>query len=285
MNSRVKSAGVMLGGLLGAWGVCSGGAVVVETFDIRADWSDASNPNGRWSYLEGVNPLPFVASWQSVLGGWGVAQPGWARSENGNNRLPFWFRSNGSELGTPDWIAGDVVVHSTDPGNGVGNGIAAVEWRAPARGVVSISGGVWLGRDIGRGNAWRLFVNGVGLRSGVVFSGDAYSRANPFLFANGSGTLPMTGLPIACGGVIRLEIERTTTAGDWVGVSLSGTFTPVPCAGDLNGDGSVNTADLTTFLGQFGQTGAGLCADLNNDGSVNTSDLVTFLGRFGGGCV
>lgn len=55
----------------------------------------------------------------------------------------------------------------------------------------------------------------------------------------------------------------------------------IALVGDLNGDGSVDTADLTRFLGQFGQTGAFLSADLNCDGEVNTADLTRFLGQFG----
>src|SRR3954468_1027624 len=62
--------------------------VSATTYDLKAQWSDASNPNGVWTYREGTNALPHVASWQSTLGGWSSAQPGWARSENGNNRLP-----------------------------------------------------------------------------------------------------------------------------------------------------------------------------------------------------
>ncbi len=52
--------------------------------------------------------------------------------------------------------------------------------------------------------------------------------------------------------------------------------------GDLNGDGSVNTFDLTGFLSNFGQTNR--CpsqGDLNGDGAVNTQDLTLLLSRFG----
>jgi choice-of-anchor B domain-containing protein len=59
---------------------------------------------------------------------------------------------------------------------------------------------------------------------------------------------------------------------------------PAVCVGDLNGDNTVNVADLTHFLGQFGQSGTGLTADLNNDNAVNVSDLTIFLGRFGQSC-
>ncbi len=59
-----------------------------------------------------------------------------------------------------------------------------------------------------------------------------------------------------------------------------------PCQGDLNGDGSVNTADLVMFLGQFGTTRPERFdgADFTGDFQVDTSDLVFFLGRFGTSC-
>lgn len=260
------------------------GAAGVQIFDLRSDWSDANNPNGSWAYLEGNAPLPFVESWQRNLGGWATAQPGWARSEDSNNRLPFWYRSNGSENFGPDIQAGDIVLHTTDALNGAGNGEGRARWTAPARGTVTITGSTWAAREIGRSNTWTLLAGSTVLRTGVVSSGDPYSRANPFPFANGSGTEPITDRPVGCGGTIIFEASRNTVPGDFVGVNLTIAFTPVPCTGDLNGDSAINTADLTAFLGQFGQSGTGLCADLNSDGVVNTADLVLFLGRFGTNC-
>jgi len=61
------------------------------------------------------------------------------------------------------------------------------------------------------------------------------------------------------------------------------TFTPA-CKGDFNNDHERNTADLTKFLGQFGQVGPAVLSDLNNDGEVNTLDLTQFLGVFGVPC-
>jgi hypothetical protein len=60
---------------------------------------------------------------------------------------------------------------------------------------------------------------------------------------------------------------------------------PPGCPADLNGDGAVNTFDLTRFLGRFGvPTTACGTGDFNGDGAVNTTDLVFFLGRFGNPC-
>ena len=171
-------------------GVCNSGirqAAAEDVYDVQADWSDLNNPNGSWGYREADNFLPAVASWQQTLGGWTIAQPGWARSEDGNDRLPFWFRSNGSETLRTDWFAGDIVVHSWDALNGAGNGDANLTWTSPINAPVDISGSVWIGRDIGRAVDWKLWVNGIQLTGGSLFSGDAFDRANPFDLASGSG--------------------------------------------------------------------------------------------------
>src|ERR1700732_5005953 len=54
-------------------------AAKATTYDLNADWSNSSNPNGVWSYNEGTNPLPFQANWGNA-GTFTGAQPAWARS-------------------------------------------------------------------------------------------------------------------------------------------------------------------------------------------------------------
>jgi hypothetical protein len=208
------------------------GAASGQTFDITADWAEGVNPNGAWSFREGANALPAVASWQSALGGWSAAQPGFARSENGSDRLPFWFKSNGTEQFDRDFQKGDVVVHTTDGSNGIGQGNANVAWTSAGAGLVSISGGVWMGRDIGRSNDWFLFLNDTLLTSGSIASGDVYSRANPYDFADGSGDSgAVTDVVVLAGDVLRLEFARTSAAGDFVGVDMIVNFTAVPAPG------------------------------------------------------
>jgi len=65
----------------------------------------------------------------------------------------------------------------------------------------------------------------------------------------------------------------------WQGVTLQQTGNPLPA--DINGDGTVDTADLGLLISQFGQSGAGLSADLNSDGAVDTADLGALIGAFG----
>jgi WD40 repeat protein len=52
------------------------------------------------------------------------------------------------------------------------------------------------------------------------------------------------------------------------------------CPADLDGDGSVATADLLALLGAWGKN-PGHPADLDGDGSVSTSDLLEMLGSWG----
>lgn len=199
------------------------------TYDLQADWSDAANANGVWSYREGNNLLPHVTSWQSSLGGWTTAQPGWADSENGSDRIPFWFKSNGSENFAHDYLAGDIVIHTTDGASGAGNGLGNVAWTSPLNGFADISGAVWMGRDIGRSNHWRLKIDGLTISEGDISSGDIYDRASPFNLATGTGgSSAVTNVPVTIGTVIALEFEKTSEPGDFVGTKLTINTVPEP---------------------------------------------------------
>jgi hypothetical protein len=49
------------------------------------------------------------------------------------------------------------------------------------------------------------------------------------------------------------------------------------CLGDLDGNGTVDAADLGAMLSAWGQTGG----DLDADGTTNASDLAALLGNWG----
>jgi hypothetical protein len=51
-----------------------------------------------------------------------------------------------------------------------------------------------------------------------------------------------------------------------------------PCIGDLNGDGTVNSADLGLVLSSWGSCGDDCPADINGDGMVDGVDLSYILG-------
>jgi hypothetical protein len=55
-------------------------------------------------------------------------------------------------------------------------------------------------------------------------------------------------------------------------------------AGDVNGDGIIDDADLLRVLFAFGQSGSSLPEDVNGDGVVDDADLLIVLFSFGRGC-
>jgi hypothetical protein len=219
MIRRITGFALSIGVLCVATSTHAIGAV----YDLKADWSDAANPNSVWTYREGNNALPHVASWQSSLGGYTSPQPGWARSENGSDRVPFWHKSLGFENFVHDYQAGDIVVHTQDDANGIGQGPANVLWTSPGSGpVAAITGSVWMGRDIGRANHWALLKNSTILSQGDIASGDPYSRATPFNLAAGTGgPAALANIPISTGDTLQLRLTQTGGSGDFVGVNFT----------------------------------------------------------------
>ena len=63
----------------------------------------------------------------------------------------------------------------------------------------------------------------------------------------------------------------TLTGGFWAGMG--------GCATDWNGDGQVNSSDISSFLTSWLQSvqDGTLAADFNNDGGVNSTDISAFL--------
>jgi hypothetical protein len=264
---------------------CSVGSALGQVYDVTADWSSTSNPSGRWSYQHGDLLLPRVDSWQRTLGGWSVAQPGWSRSEDSNTRLPFWFKSNGSETFPRDFLAGDVVVHTMSPDNGVGSGIAVLEWTSPGDGVVDIEGAVWIGREIGRQANWAVKKGCYVYASGKVESGDAYSRANPMTFeSHASSPGSLNNIPVRANSEIRLELPTVGGPGEFAGVRMKITFTAIEpgCRVDFDGDGFITFEDFDAFVTSF-EAGSD-SSDFNADGCLDFTDFDDFVTALEAGC-
>lgn len=256
-----------------------------QVYDLTSDWSETSNPNGAWTYRQGDVPLPHVDWWQRQGGGWSAAQPGWARSEDANTRLPFWFKSNGTETFANDFDPGDIVVHTTDGTNGSGSGVASAAWTSPGYGTAKVEGAVWIGRDIGRSMNWRVVQGCTQYAAGSLSSGDAFSRANPATFASGAGTVgALDAIVVRAGSVLALELPTTSGSGDFVGVKFKVTFTPkqMPCFADFDGDGFITFEDFDAYVSAFEQ---GLASsDANGDGCLDFTDFDDFVTALEAGC-
>lgn len=107
-----------------------------------------------------------------------------------------------------------------------------------------------------------------------------------FTIGCGGGTLNGGTLTVS-GTIGQHDAGAPLTAGSYslAGGFWSGASATPACAGDTNGDGLVNGADLSVLLSQFGQTvSPGTGADFNSSGSVNGADLSVLLARFGTPC-
>ncbi|TVQ65411.1 MAG: hypothetical protein EA379_00130, partial [Phycisphaerales bacterium] len=117
----------------------------------------------------------------------------------------------------------------------------------------------------------------------AVFGDEALGAA-PLLVA--SGDLNANGaddlIVIGESSLLRSDGARGEPKGGLATGLLGGAAQP--CPGDANGDGVVDFADLSTVLGNFGQSGPNLPGDLTGDGEVNFTDLSIVLSNFGNVC-
>jgi hypothetical protein len=188
-------------------------AAMATTWDLRADWSNTSNPNGPWEFLQGVGALPA----QSDVAGFG---PGFAPGVVAGNFLPFWVQASGDDA-TTGYLTGDILVHSVDPFNGnPALGETSVSWTSPISGVIDVAGELWYAHNPQvRSNDFELRLNSTLIASGIVGSTSGYDRANPLAFG-------ATGLTVSQGDVVSLILRSGQAAGAINGVNL--TITPEP---------------------------------------------------------
>jgi PEP-CTERM motif-containing protein len=181
-------------------------------YDLKTDF----NASGVWTFREGDNVLPLVGSW--IPGNFSAAQSAYAMANAGTGHVPSWFQASANPLfANTDFQIGDVIVHSASPGVGAAN----VIWTSQANGSVDLSGGLWMARNIGRANHFDLFLNNTLLTQGNVSDGDAFSRSSPLTFA-------LNDIAVHVGDVIRLQVARTSTFGDFTGVNLTIGVSAVP---------------------------------------------------------
>lgn len=187
-------------------------AAQAVTYDLAADFSNAANPNGAWSFTQGASPLAhFMPSTPNALNA-SVADGYWGTGSDLNSNTPEVARTTAdgtaSTQTTEDWRVGDVIVHSTNPGSGAP---LFLNWTAPADGVIDYSVLAWYAHSIvTRNNDVFVTLNGGPLANGTV--GPGIGRSNPLSFAG-------TGLDVDAGDV--LAVSFVAAAGQEFG-SLAG---------------------------------------------------------------
>lgn len=190
------------------------------TYNLAADWSTSSNPNGAWSYNQGASPLPlFQNNWLATgLNAW----------TTGSGLPPSWSRSTIS-YGTA--VAGDAVVHAS---NGT-DAFANATWTSPVAGVIDISGQAWdVQHATGRDDDWSLLLNATVLATRASIVGVA-KNSNDADFANNIALgQTLNGLAVQPGDVVTFQVRRIASSfGHFTGVELNIELVPEPSAIDL----------------------------------------------------
>jgi hypothetical protein len=186
------------------------GTITYHLHEAEDANSGGSNPDNAWEFLSGSTVLPFNTIPQpsgSCLSGYPGITTDWSAGNVSGNCIPAFAVASGTGPGSPaDFLAGDVVVHTQDDGNGSANGQASVTWTAPVSGTITVLAVIWYAQAAQeRSNDFTLTLGGrTTLARGTIAynSPVGSSRANP---------LPFRGRPLSviAGEVVALEIHRS----------------------------------------------------------------------------
>jgi hypothetical protein len=179
----------------------------VKTYDLTANFSTNSNPNGVWSYDE--NNVPITQRQIPSYGaGWGY----YGTEDSSILQLTVNPGGNDSQVG-------DVVMHAPSVPNGGPTSYLDINWASPANGVISITGRAW--DDVfaaDRDANWWLSVGGTTIASrGSVYGLHRSDGAAQF----SNNLLPgysLTGIGVTQGEVVQIAVAADTYYGHFVGV-------------------------------------------------------------------
>jgi hypothetical protein len=284
---------------MGAGLLCAPLPALGQTYDLAADWSISTNPNGVWTYGQMNGALAFTPFTETVdaayLGDFFGPQPAW----DGGYPMVLGQSTGNTLLDFPTGRVGGHISNDT-------NTYMAVKWTAPAAGSLDITGGLWMFRNIGREALVSLYVNGVEVCDDVLIPSTTSGCNSSATFslaaavaADGGSASELLGIPIAAGDVVILAVRKTggSPYGDYVGTDLSlvvtnsgtpiatddyygmnqGTSLTMPSPGVLANDSDPNEDPLTAEL-VTGPANA-YAFQLNANGSFSYTPSMIFHGE------
>jgi uncharacterized protein (TIGR03437 family) len=213
--------------------------IAAATYDLSSGWSNATNPNGPWTYNEGTIVLPLISNWNAGNTTWSAScgQPAWAPSNVSKRFLPVWLQANActapyfpvdsNNSASGNVLTGDIVLHTNDDGNGnLLLGMANVVFTAPVAGSYAITGVLWDARfDPAEPQDWTLLLNGGEIASGILPGGLPRSLGQRFSVTQN----------LIVGDRVELDVfkDASSQAGNFVGVQL--TLTSLSAIPTVNG--------------------------------------------------
>lgn len=268
------------------------GALVVDSVGVGFAY-DFSSDGGHWIVRARSGPSPFT--FFMVLDGVNVLQTGQPAAGIAGNWQNF---DDCGVNGAGDWVvSGDTDAAAASDGFLAYNGTAIAREGDLVAGLVlnanprscSIAdngriGAIW---NTDQGEALFLFTQdaagGFGadvlLKVGdlVDSDGDGIVDAAVTDFNASTTVAPGLRLPDRCRVYVNVDI--TIPGAPSVEAIVSVPLPELGLAGDLDGDGDVDAADLAILLGAWGSGGA---SDLNCDGTTDAADLAILLGGWTG---
>ena len=220
--------------LIQAW-LLDYNVVFEKRWDVRADYSEASNPAGPWSYRHGNSGVLLQFS---SAGTGGNAPAGWDNAGN----LPSLF--------TGPWGPASIGIH--DMGS---HGPLLVRWESPFDGQVEIGGfGFAPDLEISRLMHWSILKNG-----SVLTEGDFLPDFSVVDFADGSNGPGVLTLSVVVGDTIDFQCvgNGLDPLSTFFGFNLfiqqlSGQVSePLPAGYDLHQDGFINIPDFSILSGNW----------------------------------
>jgi hypothetical protein len=198
--------------------------LLIGPIDTHKSWANNSNPNGVWSYDQGLSPLPYQSNlgsgncFSSASGISGGYAPG-VTMGNSPPCLPAFFKATGNAANPNDWQMGDVIVHAQDPSNGAGEGQATLVWTSPVSATFTFTGAVWYAHSVvQRSDDFVLSMGSTVLASGIVAFNSVIgnNRSNPATFSSAAP------IAIRAGQQITLVVQHSSNSvGALAGLRLS----------------------------------------------------------------
>ena len=206
--------------------VASPAHAVVVVYDLRIDFSNTSNPNGVWAYLKGATPLSHFTPVPLAPLAIATANGYWGDTSSSINSSIMKTTANGSATGlwtNNDFLAGDVLLRTTDPSTG---GPMIVTWTAPSAGTFTYSGDIWYaGAPLGPGSNDFILTLNAGPAMEMGTAGLGQDETNPVTMVNG-----LTPTSVNPGDVLALQLSPSIGPpfGSLAGVGLVVDFVPAP---------------------------------------------------------
>lgn len=194
----------------------------ITIYDLKNDFSLASNPNGQWSYVWNSSPITRSDSYQTVWREWGYIP-----SHDGS--IMQWPNGLG---GQHDFQPNDIGIHTLSMPYGGSNTYVGITWTSPSDGYISLDGRAWdAGFSPGRNANWTLAIDGTlfAQHTGVygLYRNDLGAQFENNLLSGKT----LSSISVLAGEKITFLTQTTTTYGHLMGIDMSVTFSSSPLNG------------------------------------------------------